>query len=209
MPRVRDDIERLGSRGTDLGRLRVRRRRGALVGDPVRRLLLPHGRPGDDPVHRQREPQRRAAPARGWPITSTSSRTSTSGRSSPTVAGSPVRPASTPTASCRAPPATGPTQAYGFGDELRVSLVVDGIYWGAAAFLRHAGRPWFTEAEVHDAGRAGPRDRGRPAARRSCAAGGFGARRSARSTTDRGSSSSTRTASRTRSRVRRSAGSAS
>src|SRR5215217_7724165 len=27
-------------------------------------------------------------------------------------------------------------QTHGFGDELRVSLVVDGIYWGAAAFLR-------------------------------------------------------------------------
>jgi DNA-binding CsgD family transcriptional regulator len=39
-------------------------------------------------------------------------------------------------------------ESYGFGDELRVSLVVDGIYWGAAAFLRHADQPWFTEAEV-------------------------------------------------------------
>ena len=39
-------------------------------------------------------------------------------------------------------------EAYGFGDELRVSLVVDGIYWGAAAFLRYPARPWFTEAEV-------------------------------------------------------------
>ncbi len=37
---------------------------------------------------------------------------------------------------------------YGFGDELRVSLVVDGIYWGAAAFLRYADRPWFTQAEL-------------------------------------------------------------
>lgn len=39
-------------------------------------------------------------------------------------------------------------RAYGFGDELRVSFVVDGIYWGAAAFLRHDGEPWFTDAEV-------------------------------------------------------------
>lgn len=39
-------------------------------------------------------------------------------------------------------------EALGFGDELRVSLVVDGVYWGAAAFLRHADRPWFTETEV-------------------------------------------------------------
>ncbi len=39
-------------------------------------------------------------------------------------------------------------EAYGFGDELRVSLVVDGIYWGAAAFLRHRDQPWFTETEV-------------------------------------------------------------
>ena len=39
-------------------------------------------------------------------------------------------------------------ESYGFGDELRVSLVVDGVYWGAAAFLRHADQRWFTEAEV-------------------------------------------------------------
>ena len=39
-------------------------------------------------------------------------------------------------------------EAFGFGDELRVSLTVDGIYWGAAAFLRHCDQPWFTEAEV-------------------------------------------------------------
>jgi DNA-binding CsgD family transcriptional regulator len=39
-------------------------------------------------------------------------------------------------------------EAFGFGDELRVSFVVDGIYWGAAAFLRRADEPWFTEAEV-------------------------------------------------------------
>jgi len=39
-------------------------------------------------------------------------------------------------------------EALGFGDELRVSLVADGIYWGASAFLRAAHEPWFTEAEV-------------------------------------------------------------
>jgi DNA-binding CsgD family transcriptional regulator len=39
-------------------------------------------------------------------------------------------------------------EAFGFGDELRVSLTVDGIYWGAAAFLRHSDQPWFTAAEV-------------------------------------------------------------
>ena len=39
-------------------------------------------------------------------------------------------------------------ESYGFGDELRVSLVVDGVYWGAAAFLRRADQPWFTEADV-------------------------------------------------------------
>jgi DNA-binding CsgD family transcriptional regulator len=39
-------------------------------------------------------------------------------------------------------------EAFGFGDELRVSFVVDGIYWGAAAFLRRDGEPCFTPAEV-------------------------------------------------------------
>ena len=39
-------------------------------------------------------------------------------------------------------------EASGFADELRVSFVVDGVYWGAAAFLRHADEPWFTDAEV-------------------------------------------------------------
>jgi DNA-binding CsgD family transcriptional regulator len=39
-------------------------------------------------------------------------------------------------------------ETFGFGDELRVSFVVDGIYWAAAAFLRRADEPWFTEVEV-------------------------------------------------------------
>ncbi len=39
-------------------------------------------------------------------------------------------------------------ESYGWGDELRVSLVVDGVYWAAAGFLRHADQRWFTEAEV-------------------------------------------------------------
>ena len=37
---------------------------------------------------------------------------------------------------------------YGFGDELRVSLVADGTYWGAVGFLRHQDQPWFTEEDV-------------------------------------------------------------
>jgi DNA-binding CsgD family transcriptional regulator len=36
-------------------------------------------------------------------------------------------------------------ETYGFGDELRGSFVVNGAYWGAAGFLRHSDRPWFTE----------------------------------------------------------------
>ncbi|MGI9119362.1 MAG: hypothetical protein ACR2G7_04450 [Acidimicrobiales bacterium] len=32
-------------------------------------------------------------------------------------------------------------EAYGTGDELRASFVVDGSYWGAAGFLREAGDP--------------------------------------------------------------------
>lgn len=39
-------------------------------------------------------------------------------------------------------------EAYGFGDELRVSLVSGGIYWGAAAFLRHDDQPPFTETDI-------------------------------------------------------------
>lgn len=39
-------------------------------------------------------------------------------------------------------------EAYGIGDELRGSFVVDGAYWGAAGFLRDGDRPWFTEEDV-------------------------------------------------------------
>ncbi len=39
-------------------------------------------------------------------------------------------------------------EAYGIGDELRGSFVVDGTYWGAAGFLRDGDRPWFTEEDV-------------------------------------------------------------
>lgn len=39
-------------------------------------------------------------------------------------------------------------EAYGIGDELRGSFVVDGAYWGAAGFLRDSDRPWFTEDDV-------------------------------------------------------------
>jgi DNA-binding CsgD family transcriptional regulator len=37
---------------------------------------------------------------------------------------------------------------HGFGDELRVSFVDDGMYWGAAGFLRAAGDRPFTERDV-------------------------------------------------------------
>lgn len=39
-------------------------------------------------------------------------------------------------------------EAYGIEDELRAAFVADGTYWGAAAFLRDKGKPWFTEADV-------------------------------------------------------------
>ncbi len=40
------------------------------------------------------------------------------------------------------------TEAYGIGDELRGSFLVDGTYWGAAGFLRNEGGPWFTDEDV-------------------------------------------------------------
>jgi DNA-binding CsgD family transcriptional regulator len=39
-------------------------------------------------------------------------------------------------------------EAYGIGDELRGSFVANGIYWGAAGFLRDKDRPCFTEEDV-------------------------------------------------------------
>ena len=39
-------------------------------------------------------------------------------------------------------------ESMGLGDELRVSLVVDGVYWGAAAFLRTDDAPSFTQRDV-------------------------------------------------------------
>lgn len=36
----------------------------------------------------------------------------------------------------------------GVGDELRVSFVADGVYWGAAGLIRDADQPWFTDDEV-------------------------------------------------------------
>jgi DNA-binding CsgD family transcriptional regulator len=39
-------------------------------------------------------------------------------------------------------------EAFGIGDELRGSFVVDETYWGAAGFLRNEGEPWFTEGDV-------------------------------------------------------------
>ena len=39
-------------------------------------------------------------------------------------------------------------EAYGVDDELRGSFVFDGMYWGAAGFLRDQGEPWFSEEDV-------------------------------------------------------------
>jgi DNA-binding CsgD family transcriptional regulator len=39
-------------------------------------------------------------------------------------------------------------EAYGIGDELRVSFVAGGAYWGAAGFLRDSDRPEFSEEDV-------------------------------------------------------------
>jgi DNA-binding CsgD family transcriptional regulator len=39
-------------------------------------------------------------------------------------------------------------ESMGLGDELRVSLVVDGVCWGAACFLRPDGAPWYTQRDV-------------------------------------------------------------
>lgn len=38
--------------------------------------------------------------------------------------------------------------AFGIGDELRGSFVLDGIYWGAVGLLRDAGEPFFTAEDV-------------------------------------------------------------
>jgi DNA-binding CsgD family transcriptional regulator len=39
-------------------------------------------------------------------------------------------------------------ESMGLGDELRISLVADGVYWGAVSFLRNDDEPWFTERDV-------------------------------------------------------------
>lgn len=39
-------------------------------------------------------------------------------------------------------------ESLGIGDELRVSLVAEGVYWGAVALMRNEDEPWFTELDV-------------------------------------------------------------
>ncbi|HZJ05064.1 MAG TPA: helix-turn-helix transcriptional regulator [Nocardioidaceae bacterium] len=39
-------------------------------------------------------------------------------------------------------------EGYGIGDELRVSFVRDGVYWGAASFLREEGASFFDERDI-------------------------------------------------------------
>jgi len=38
--------------------------------------------------------------------------------------------------------------AYGIGDELRASFVLDGTYWGAVGLLRNSGEPFFSAEDV-------------------------------------------------------------
>ncbi len=40
------------------------------------------------------------------------------------------------------------SEAYGIGDELRCSFVLNANYWAAAGFLRDGDRPWFSEDDV-------------------------------------------------------------
>lgn len=42
----------------------------------------------------------------------------------------------------------GRSMGYPVGDELRVSFVADGVYWGAAGLIRDSDRPWFSADEV-------------------------------------------------------------
>lgn len=58
------------------------------------------------------------------------------------------------------------------GDELRVSLVVDGTCWAAAGFLRDAGGSWFTHDEVRSSPPcrpSSPKGFAKPRCSRSCA----------------------------------------
>jgi DNA-binding CsgD family transcriptional regulator len=45
--------------------------------------------------------------------------------------------------------------SYGLGDELRLSFVADGVYWGAAGLFRNQNEPWFTEDDVRVASALG------------------------------------------------------
>ena len=208
MPRVRDDIERLGARGLHLGGLRRRpsRTRSATVMpfdgycchtvDPGTILFTGSvnrnvGCSGSWLAHHEYVVE----DVNKWSFLAHSGRIA--GATSIDTHGDLSR--STRHRS---------HEAYGFGDELRVSFVVDGIYWGAAAFLRQADEPWFTEAEVRTLVALAPVI-GAGLRRSLLAPPGSSCARRARSTTARASSSSTQTASRSRSRAPRSAGSAS
>ena len=47
-------------------------------------------------------------------------------------------------------------EGYGTGDELRVSFVSDGVYWGAAGFLREEDDRFFDESDVRLLAELGP-----------------------------------------------------
>ncbi len=192
---------------THLGGLQRRRRGRAGDRHPLRRLLLPHRRPGNHSVHRERQPERRLLRVLAGPP-----RVRHRGRQQ-VVLPRPQRP-DRGGDQHRHPRRPVPVDPAPVPRGLRLRRRAARVVRRRRHLLGSGGLPaQRRRALVHrgrgaHAGRAGSRDRGRPATLHAGAAR-FAVRRRSRSTTARASSSSMRTASRSRSRVPRSAGSAS